>query len=42
MEFNKTFSMVSIFTVTVVCTLGVKTGNLIWTKIIEPRVTKIK
>ena len=42
MGFDKTFSMVSIFCITVVCTLGVKTGNLVWSSVVEPRVGKLK
>ncbi len=39
---NNTLSYLSVFTIAVIGCLGVKTGNLVWTKFIEPRVNKVK
>lgn len=39
---NNTLSYLSIFTICAVGCLGVKTGDLIWTRFIEPKVNKIK
>ncbi len=38
---NNTLSYLSLFTMAVVGCLGVKTGNLVWEKIVEPKVNKI-